>query len=105
LEVARIGRIGDARGPESYKTTVPRRKTIDRCARFFGPFGYLLSLSMTMQVFRVFGIVPDARSPSRSFENPVDSATADIAAPDSYKTTALPIELGRREFPNDFALC
>ena len=54
-----------------------------------------------MQVFRVFGIVPDARSPSGSFENPVAFATADVAAADSYKTTALPIELGRREFPND----
>jgi len=50
-----------------------------------------------MQVFRVFGIVPDARSPLRSFENPVDFATADVAAA-GYKTTALPIELGRRVF-------
>ena len=54
-----------------------------------------------MQVFRVFGIVPDARSSSRSFENPVDVATAVVAATGSYKTTALPIELGRRKFPND----
>src|SRR5436309_15736578 len=54
-----------------------------------------------MQVFRVFGIVPDARSPSRSFEIPVDPTTAGVADAGSYKTTALPIELGRRGFPND----
>ena len=46
---------------------------------------------MTMRVFRVFGIMPDARSPSRSLENPIDFATADVAATDSYKTTALPL--------------
>jgi len=46
-----------------------------------------------MQVFRVFGIVPDARSPSRSFENPANFATADIAAAESYKTTGS--EIGR----------
>ena len=53
---------------------------------------------MTVQVFRVFGIVPDARSPSGSFENLIDSATATVASAGSYKTTALPIELGRRGF-------
>lgn len=49
----------------------------------------------------MFGIVPDARSPSRSFENRVDVAISDVAGAGSYKTTALPIELGRREFPSD----
>ena len=56
------------------------------------------SAFQTKQVFRVFGIVPDARSLSRSFEDPADFATAGADTTDSYKTTALPIELGRRVF-------
>jgi len=59
---------------------------------------FAVRIQLAKQVFRVFRTAPNARSPSRSLENPFDFATADVAAADSYKTTALPIELGRHEF-------
>jgi len=44
-----------------------------------------------MQVFEVFGIVPDARSPRDYFEDPVDFVMASGGTAGSYKTTALPL--------------
>src|SRR2546428_9986187 len=80
------GRVQDSRSAESSRPIFAnrhRRDYSDRCYAAPRP----------KQVFRVFGIVPDALT-LEIIENPADFATAGGDAAGSYKTTALPIELG-----------
>ena len=99
----RCGAYTNAPSPSSRLKSEPGREfPNDFANRAVRAILQTIARNDAMQVFRVFGIVPDARSPSGSFENLIDSATATVASAGSYKTTALPIELGRRVTPLHF---